>query len=301
MSVLNRLKITVFIIFLITVSTGARSLKVLEEKNIPVSPGEKLHVEASSGDVKIVSWDKNEVYVKIMGNKKAASKMEFSIEKTAAGVEVICEKEGAGWGDWFSGISLKLEIKVPRQFNTKIMTSGGDLMIFDVEGKSGLKTSGGDITIKDCAGSLDATTSGGDIVLKDHTGDISLYTSGGDISAKNARGKLTAKTSGGDIDLVQGGGTVLAKTSGGDIELRITGDNDGIELKTSGGDIDVFAKEGLNADLELDSSGGDVECDYPGTSASRVKSGYIRAKLNGGGPMIECRTSGGDVTFKKVM
>ena len=50
---------------------GDRDLKVLHEKTFSISPGKTLKVEGSSGDITLTTWDKSEVYVKILGNDKA--------------------------------------------------------------------------------------------------------------------------------------------------------------------------------------------------------------------------------------
>ena len=200
-----------------------RDLKTLHEKTFPISQGKDLKMDVSGGDIMITGWDKNEVYIKVLGNEKAADKIEFEFNADEDLVEVIAKKEGSVF-NWFgSGIALRFEVKIPHKFNNKVNTSGGDIKISDITGKNTFKTSGGDLWIKNTNGDLKASTSGGDINLDDNKGNISVSTSGGDIMAKSFDGDLNASTSGGDIKLKGTNSKIDAETSGGDIHLEYLG------------------------------------------------------------------------------
>ncbi|HEY6436605.1 MAG TPA: hypothetical protein VIY47_08445, partial [Ignavibacteriaceae bacterium] len=54
-------------------------LQLIQEKTFSISPGKKLLVDLSSGDVKVTYWDKSEVHIKIFGNEKAFDKMNFTL------------------------------------------------------------------------------------------------------------------------------------------------------------------------------------------------------------------------------
>ena len=141
----------------------ADNLKVLHEKTFDVQPGQRLNVEASVADIKITTWDKNEFYIKVLGNDRAEDKIRFIFEKTDYGVYVKAEKEGGSFFNWFgfSNIKLRFEIKLPSNFDTDLKTSGGDISIVSLSGESHLRTSGGDITLMGTNGLLDGSTSGG--------------------------------------------------------------------------------------------------------------------------------------------
>ncbi|NMB80998.1 MAG: DUF4097 domain-containing protein, partial [Ignavibacteria bacterium] len=203
----------------------ADNLKLIKEKSLNVKQGETLFIDASGADIKIDSCNKDEVYVKIFGNRKAEDKMKFKIEKTSDGVEVVAKKEGSWFFNWGGGYSVRIEVMVPANFNNKIETSGGDILVQNVNGKLRLETSGGDVDLKNTNGELKINTSGGDITLNKHTGNSNVSTSGGDISSRELKGDLYASTSGGDINIEVNDGKVSAKTSGGDIEIKYYGDN----------------------------------------------------------------------------
>jgi len=273
-------------------------LQVLHEKTYKISPGKALKLEADQGDVMITSWDKHEVYIKVLGNEKAKEKVEFRFSGDENEVVVKAKKEGF-FSFFSSGIRLRFEIKVPADFNNYVSTSGGDIRLGGVKGKNKLSTSGGDISVKSTGGKLDASTSGGNISLEGSEGELELSTSGGDITAQNFKGNLSVSTSGGDIHIKGSNAKINAETSGGDITLEYSGENKGIDLETSGGDIQILLPSDFNASAKLYTSGGDVSSDFKGNNAVKISSSKFEADLNNGGARLSARTSGGDITVRK--
>lgn len=237
-------------------------LNLITERRFPISPGNDLRIKVSGGDVSITSWDRDEVYIKVFGNDKAEEKLDFIFDNNDSYVELETESKGSFF-NWFSNISLRIEVKVPEKFNTYIHTSGGDINLDKVEGTIEMHTSGGDVVCSDFLGSLDVSTSGGDI-----------------------------KLNGGDTP-------IIAHTSGGDITLDYFGVNKGINLSTSGGDVTIRLPSDFNADMELSTSGGEVGCNITMNNASKLSDHKIVAELNDGGPGLIAHTSGGDIDVRK--
>ena len=235
--------------------------KVIKEKSFQISPGKKINVDADAGDIIFTTWNRSEVYVKVIGNDNAADKYDFIFDATSDEITVTADRKG-GW-NWFSNINLKFEIKVPENFNINANTSGGDIKVGGV------------------------------------SGGIYLKTSGGDIWGDRFEGNFFAKTSGGDINLFCKNAKIEASTSGGDIDLEYTGINQGIELKTSGGDIDVKIPADFDAKAELKTSGGDVDCNLTLNNVSKLSESKIDANINKGGKPLIAITSGGDISVYK--
>ena len=242
-------------------SSKSGDKKVIKEKSFQISPGKKINVESESGDIIITTWNRSEVYVKIIGNDNAADKYDFSFNANDDEITVVADKKN-GWS-WFSNITLKFEIKVPENFNINANTSGGDIKVGGV------------------------------------SGGIYLKTSGGDIWGDRFEGNFIAKTSGGDINIFCKNAKIEASTSGGDIDLEYTGINQGIELKTSGGDIDVKIPADFDAKAELKTSGGDVDCNLTLNNVSKLSESKIDANINKGGKPLIAITSGGDISVYK--
>jgi DUF4097 and DUF4098 domain-containing protein YvlB len=297
---MERIKSVLLSISLITLFTSvilsAQGLHTLVEKSFSVKEGQTLKLNTSSGDVYLSTWDKPEIYVKISGNNRARSKMKFRMEQNSDGVEI--NGKGQSWFNflfWSSNIYVKYEIKLPAKYNTNIKTSGGDMKLYNLTGNIKMETSGGDVSIFNTSGYTRLSTSGGDIHMENNKGNFDVSTSGGNITAKDFYGDFHASTSGGDININGQDSKIEASTSGGNITLNYKGTNKGIELKTSGGNIDVRIPSGLKANLDLSTSGGEIECNLPTTRTTKMSSSKFKAETSGGGELIYCETSGGNI------
>lgn len=193
-------------------------------------------------------------------------------------------------------------------------TSGGGMNVEQVRGAVQARTAGGDVNVTDATGDVVAETSGGDVTLIDIGGRIEARTAGGDIEGRNLGSAVRARTAAGDIELdgVQGG--VQAETSVGDIEVAITlqafsGDYS-TRLTTSHGDIELALPPGIPASIraEVRTLGpgwdrDDIYSDFPLSRESPREggSGTLRSygDINGGGPPIELRTSGGSIRIER--
>ena len=91
-----------------------------------------------------------------------------------------------------------------------------------------------------------------------------------------------------------------ASTSGGSIKARLSrqprGDS---RLSTSGGGITVHVAANVGLDIDAHTSGGDVDSDVPVTILGKQDDSSLNGKLNGGGPKLVLRSSGGDIRLQK--
>jgi DUF4097 and DUF4098 domain-containing protein YvlB len=287
--------IVFFLIGLTSSLSYAEELRLIREKSISMKDWQNVYVNASGADVKVESWDKQEVYVKIFGNRRAEEKMNFDIYQDGEVVKVIAKKRGS-FLNWFgNSLSVRIEIMTPKNYNTHVETSGGDISVANLAGGFKLDTSGGDITLSNTNGKLKAETSGGDITLNKHKGDMNLSTSGGDITCNEGNGDLKAETSGGDIKIDLSDGRLFAETSGGDIIINYSGLNKGIRAETSGGDIHLKLPAAFKAKVHLETSGGEISNNFSNSKSERVKRGEVDAEFNGGGDILKLETTGGDI------
>ena len=285
---------------LLSSNTFAKELKKLHEKDFAVKSGEKLKISAEVADLNIRTWDKEEINIKVYGNNKAESRMQFEFEKTSYGVRIRAEKSGSWISNLFgTGIQAKIDIMAPKNFELELSTSGGDITVGSLKGKQYIHTSGGDIELSNTEGNLNAITSGGDIKVHKHFGWSKVETSGGDIIFKDCEGDVNGETSGGDITVEARNGKINLSTSGGDIKLYYKGDNRGIMLDTSGGDIYAFVPGDIKANADFSTSGGDVTNKIKATNAAKESSHKFIGELNGGGNKFTAETSGGDIVVKE--
>lgn len=271
------------------------------EKKFTVAPGETFTLNTDVGSIAIVGTAANEVAIEaqIRGRGRDVDEFEIIANQVEKGVEVKGRGRSSGWWFWNTNdLEVRFTVRVPREYNIRLNTSGGDVGIATIKGRVQGETSGGNIDVKDVEGEVDMGTSGGNIRSEKITGNVRMETSGGDIVLTTINGDVEAGTSGGNIRISDVDGKVRAETSGGDVMVRVKNGNKGVYAETSGGDIEIMMDKNIAATIDASTSGGEVSCDLPITMSGRIDESRIRGSVNGGGNPIHAHTSGGDVRIK---
>jgi hypothetical protein len=319
-------KFFLFFFFILFLPFAILAQEERSEKSFSVKPGEWLELKADFGSVEVRSWAQNEVKVEVLkwveGRHRRSVKelfedYEIRYNQSARGVAIVAEMRGRNFWRNNDGLQVEFRITVPKQYNLDLSTSGGSIAVDDligearvetsggslrlgrIEGPVNANTSGGSIDLRQAKGKLLARTSGGGITVGDVDGEVDVETSGGSIEVDGAAGNLRAHTSGGGVSLRGLQGNVDASTSGGAMEAEILKQLDApCSLETSGGGILIYMSRDLKADIDAYTSGGEVDCDLPVTIQGKFGDGKLRGKLNGGGPLLTLRTSGGDIELR---
>ena len=66
-------------------------------------------------------------------------------------------------------------------------------------------------------------------------------------------------------------------------------------MTTSGGGIDVYLVKDVKVSVDASTSGGHVSTDFPITVQGKLQSSKLKGEINGGGPQLYLRTSGGSI------
>jgi hypothetical protein len=288
------------VVFLLLGVIGCRAEEKRFDSTFAVTPGGKLVVETDVGSVKVVGGAGTEVVVEAVVRGKEREVNEFTV--TADQRENVVEVHGR-WSSkaksWRSHkIDVSFVIRVPREFNVDVGTSGGSVRLESLTGTVTGKTSGGSVRAEDINGPLVCETSGGSIKVERIAGKTTLETSGGRVTANAVAGDIDAETSGGGLSLTGIEGEVRAETSGGSITIELVGENRGVYASTSGGSIDISLPPDVRATLDASTSGGSVSCDLPVTTQGRMDPTSLHGTLNGGGNPIHASTSGGSVRIR---
>jgi hypothetical protein len=277
------------------------------DKRFAATSGGTLTVDTDFGAISVTGTEAREVVVHatISGTQSQVDDFEMTADSDSNGVSVRGKRQGDWWLDlsWFVGhnIQAKYEIQVPKEYHLEMRTSGGGIEASNINGNVRGRTSGGQLRFNSMTGVIDAHSSGGSIEGQQISGRAQLRTSGGSITITDAAAELDVRTSGGSIRLQNVDGKVTAHTSGGSIEASFKGANRGVDLSTSGGGIRVGLPNDFKASVDAHSSGGSVSCDLPQTSSNRDDSpNSLKADLNGGGPMLRTRTSGGSIRIRAL-
>ena len=300
---------------LLTASTLTSHAEIhrVVEKIFPASAAGLLEVETYGGSIRVTPTSDPTVRVTARQRIKAGSeseadellaKLELTLEQNGNDVRLAAKYErrpaGFRWGGW-PPVHVDFEVKVPADFATRLMTSGGAITVGDLNGKADLRTSGGSIKLGKMGGPVEARTSGGGITLAAARGPVLLRTSGGPIDVGPVAGPADVATSGGGITVDSVAGRLRAHTSGGSIRAHLTGPlSDDCSLSTSGGSVRVTVNRAAAFQLDASTSGGGV--DVTGVALTTEKLSRNRNQLvgvvNGGGPLLKLRTSGGGISVR---
>lgn len=271
-----------------------------QSKSFSVSKGGTLEMSVSGGDIRLSTWDKDEVFVVVEGideedlddlkmnqsgntirvdfrprwnqysgdavfKVSIPSQFDADVRTSGGNVELRGTMKGKLTGSTSGGDMRAANI----DGTTYLKTSGGDIWLGTVSAEAEVKTSGGDIKVEKVGKSLKASTSGGDVEVGDVGGDAVLSTSGGEVKVGKVTGSASLRTAGGDIELKSASGTVDARTAGGNIHLEnITGS---IEAKTAGGDVSAELIPSGKGRSELRSAGGNVVLFLPSNAKATVE------------------------------
>lgn len=261
------------------------------EKTFAVQPGGTLTVNTQGGDVRVLPGSDQEVRIVARQRFPRADTeaeadevmqdLTFELTQQGNDVAVLTKTTRSLSGfNWGNRVRIDFTITVPSRYAADVRTAGGDITVGNLTGRLSVQTSGGDIDLARIDGDINATTSGGDIALAEGTASARLRTSGGDIEIRSAGASVDASTSGGDVAATFEGGVPADATlssSGGDIVARIPQPSSfRLDASTSGGAVDAA---GLTLTIER---GG-------------VGKNRLVGSVNGGGPLLKLRTSGGDI------
>ena len=314
-----------------TIGSGVLALAVLcavadvsadfrVERRLALAPGSTFILEATGGSV-VVTGDapSGAVVTVTSADDSFGDRFAIEVEQRPGFVRMTVRRRGGWLSGWvreglFGRPGAQFTVRLPRDTRADISTSGGSIDGSRLSGASRLRTSGGGIRARDISGPLDARTSGGSIDARNIAGDVIAGTSGGGIAVADIRGSARAETSGGAIQIDGVAGNIYAGTSGGGVRVRGAGgrieahssggpitvsfapsNGRGGDLSTSGGSVVAEVDPKVALSIDAATSGGDVRSEVPLLTRGTTSQRALRGDLNGGGPLLRLRTSGGGV------
>ena len=299
------------------------------KKTFEVGEGGTLTIDSEIGSIVVSAQSGNLVGIEVVRRVDVGSARDaqeildyLSIDFSQKGkdVAVVTRIKGDTWDSTTKRkLKLRFIVTVPPKYNVDLKTSGSSISVGDLEGRvdgetsgGGLefgniggpvngRTSGGSIGLLGCSQDVYLKTSGGGIDIGEVDGKVNARTSGGSIRIEKAKGSVFARSSGGSIDVGEAMGALEAETSGGSITARISAQPQGAcRLETAGGSVNVYLAADIQADLDAKTSGGRISTEFPITVEGELRQDRVRAKINGGGPELFLRTSGGNITLRKL-
>lgn len=256
---------------------------------------------------------------------------ELSISVVNESLRILSKPNFFNLYNWVNFQKTSFRIFLPKAFHSFCKTYGGSISLKNLTGNHTFDTWGGNLTLvssqggflgktmggkvesHQCSGQIELKTFGGNILLVKNEGEIRTSSKGGNIKIGGHKGKINCSTWGGNIEASEIVGDFECNTAGGNIRLKNMSGNVG--ASTKGGNI-TFEMAAVHQYAWFDTAGGNIRATLPLGSpldleiaAHRIYhppfqnfNGYasrrsLQGKLNGGGPNVTIKTSGGKVTL----
>ncbi|GAA0823477.1 DUF4097 domain-containing protein [Colwellia sp. D2M02] len=257
---LSTLKLAPLALLVIASCAQAKTIN----KTFDVTAGGLLKLDTDIGAIKVNTHSQSTVLVQLNIEGEDQDKLHINFTTPANGINIEGDiKQGSSFFSGNKHIKATYTLTLPEQYNVDVETSGGS------------------ISIADLTGEVDVDTAGGSISLSKIHGDVEIETSGGSLKIDDVVGKIEAKTSGGSIKI--------------NLPTKPTKDS---EFITSGGSITAYLAQDTAVSLTAKTSGGRVKSDFAVKGSVDKKS--IVGTINGGGPKMLLKTSGGSIHIKEI-
>lgn len=231
----------------------------LERANVKV-----LRAETNDGSVVVEGGEPTQVLVRAW--KEVRARSEAAAREFAAQVQVCVEQEGDEIRIYKAhphpplgySVSVRYEIRCPKDLDVELKTSNGKAQIRGIEGSVDAETSNGAIELQGGGGCINLRTSNGKVTASGAHGRVHVHTSNGSIEATVARleqeGTFTTSNGMVDVKIETGIAPITVTTSNGSIKLTLPSDFAGyLDARTSNGrvhsELAVLTKEGSQAHL----------------------------------------------------
>jgi hypothetical protein len=227
------------------------------ERNLATSPNVVVSVCISSGDIRVVGWDKAEV--KVMADNVAQLELLAGATSPAQRVQVVLSNapksrpEEPLVADCHAATDL--EISVPRGATVEIRTRSGDIDVSRVA-EARISNTSGDIILSQISRSVEAATISGDVAVTDSAGRIRLAAISGQVEATN-------------ISSTDAGDELMVNSTSGDIQLENVAQAR-VNANTTSGMVTFTGKLAPRGSYDLNSFSGDVVLNIPANSSFRL-------------------------------
>lgn len=273
----------ILIPFINTLAQDEPTLRM--DRTFNTTPGLRLDYNGISGDLFINTWEKNEARIMVYANTEATESIEINLVDGNGGINI---KESSKYNSAGKhNVILRYEITLPWNYNVYISSSSSDYKVENLTGAVKVKTASGDGELNSITGPVNIVSSSGDLIMETINGEVKVNSASGDILAITINGKSDIRTASGDISL--NGITDQAKviSTSGDV-VYVTGNSTpGATITTTSGDISIILSDATQATVSFK------------TKEKQVKyEEYANGKenYNGGGNLIECKTTSGEVS-----
>lgn len=267
------------------------------DKTLDTSTSGQVIIDVMRGDVKIMSWNKNEV--RVVGELDDDAEG-YQFESSGDEVVFSIEMPERRWGS-LDGDGSKLEIWMPASNSVRFEGVNVNVDVTGVTGGARINTVNGDIKAENLVQRVSLETVNGEIKAKDLKGKINLNTVNGEIFDDGSEGKVSFETVNGEINTNTQADEISISNVNGDMELKLNEVKE-LEISTVNGDLDLALGLADDARVTISSVGGDADIKFVGELSARFNlethaGGDIRNRLSDDKPNESRYTRGEKLRF----
>lgn len=303
------------IVTLSCVTSASAVVERLVEKTFTASAGVEIKASTFSGSISVTSAETDEVQVRVRytfeGDDEQAAdaqlaKIDVGIAQSTDAVTVEIKYRNAlrwAWEAW-PPAAIAVQISVPRACRLDLRTREGGITVGAVDGAVIARTLSGPVFIGEIGGAVTASSERGDVSVTACSGGLQLETGFGNLLVGRAGGRTALTGKGGAIEVQRASGPVFADGDGADLKVGFVHPiTEASDLRASGGDVVVSFDPRSACTIDAGSSRwGAVRIRALPLTIAKGGEGTpaLAATLNGGGPVIKIRASGGSVRLNGV-
>jgi hypothetical protein len=224
-----------------------------QDTTVALRPGDRIVIEALSGDVSVVSWDRDVLEVR-EDDETAALK----VERSGSTVRIAHGDERR------RRRTVEATIRLPSWIDLQIGGPTLDVSVRGVRGRLEVGNVRGDIQIVD-AGWVDVRSIDGKIVVIGATGGVNATSQADDVHLSRVTGPVSVHSGSGDVELEDiRSESVRAETQDGDIDFSGTiSDSGDYGFFVHDGDATIAIPSSAHARVSVSTFDGEFESEFP--------------------------------------
>jgi hypothetical protein len=207
------------------------------------------------------------------------------------------------WQNW-SPAALALELEVPAGRRLELRTSEGAITVGPWRGQLAAETEAGAIFIGEFDGTISARSQRGDVAVTACSGKLTLAADAGNVLVGRTHARAELRATDGVVEVQSARGAVFAKGDRSDVKIGFVHPvTEESALSADGGDVTATFDPRSAVTIQAKASRfGDVRARDLELKArlGRLGGSSLIGTINGGGPVIRLRASGGNVRLSGV-
>ena len=258
---------------------------------VDLSRGDRVVLENIVGEVRVVTWERDELQVRTTDDGRSA----LAVRRSGSRVELRPDdSKGRRRG-------VEVEIRIPAWVDLEISGRSLDVRVTGVGGALAITTVRGDVRVENTTGSVAVRSVQGEIDIIDASGTISASSQGDDVRLRHVSGAVQVHSGNGDLTMTDiEAHSVRAETQDGDIAFSGSLMSGGeYRFFVHDGDALIEIPDGAGARVRASIFDGEFVSDFP-VLVERFRGGReFEFVLGDGGAQLEISVFDGEIQLRR--